>query len=251
MILTAPFGSARTRLLLLDIEGTTTPIEFVYKTLFPFASAGAEAFLNEHGADEEIRPLVEALHAQREMDARQSSGVPEWVETTGRERAVSAAAYVRWLIARDSKLTALKSLQGEIWEAGYRSGGLRGEVYADVAPAFTRWRLQGRRMAIFSSGSVLAQKLLFAHSTAGNLTEFLDGYFDTTTGPKREAESYRRIAAAVGVTPAETLFLSDAIGELDAAREAGMATALCVRPGVRAPEETTHLPIRSFDEVFP
>jgi enolase-phosphatase E1 len=248
--LTAPFDSARTRLLLLDIEGTTTPIDFVYKTLFPFASAGAEAFLNEHGADEGIRALVEALRAQREEDARQFSGVPEWVETTAPERAVSAAAYIRWLIARDSKLTALKSLQGQIWETGYRSGELRGEVYPDVAPAFTRWRLQGRRMAIFSSGSVLAQKLLFAYSTAGDLTEFLDGYFDTTAGIKREAESYRRIAQAVGVTPAETLFLSDVIGELDAAREAGMATALSLRPGVQVVGETAHLRIRSFDEVF-
>lgn len=249
--MTAPFDSASTRLLLLDIEGTTSPIDFVYKTLFPFASAGAEAFLNKRGADEEIRALVEALRAQREADARQASGVPEWVETTAPERAVSAAAYIRWLIARDSKFTPLKSLQGQIWEAGYRSGELRGEVYADVAPAFGRWRAQGRRMAIFSSGSVLAQKLLFAYSTAGDLTEFLDGYFDTTTGLKREAESYRRIAAAVGVTPAETLFLSDVSGELEAAREAGMATALCVRPGIQVPDETTHPRIHSFDQVFP
>lgn len=251
LILTAASDSARTRLLLLDIEGTTTPIDFVYGTLFPFASARAEKFLAQHSEEDGIRSLMDALRGQREADARQHSGVPPWREASARERVASAAAYVRWLIERDSKFTALKSLQGRIWEAGYRRGELRGAVYPDVAPAFARWRAQGRRIAIFSSGSILAQKLLFAHSTAGDLTAFLDSYFDTSTGPKLEVESYRRIAAAVGVSPAEVLFLSDVTGELDAARDAEMATVQSLRPGVPEQGTTTHPGILSFDEVFP
>ncbi len=113
--------------------------------------------------------------------------------------------YALWLMERDRKSTPLKSLQGKIWEAGYLSGELRGKLYPDVAPAFRRWRAQGRRMAIFSSGSVLAQKLLFAHSPAGDLASFISAYFDTTTGPKQDAESYGRIAAALGFPPAEML----------------------------------------------
>jgi enolase-phosphatase E1 len=251
LILTATSESARTRLLLLDIEGTTTPIDFVHGTLFPFASAGVEKFLAQHGEEDGIRSLMDAFRGQREADAREHSGVPPWHEATARERVASAAAYVRWLIARDSKFTALKSLQGRIWELGYRRGELRGAVYPDVAPAFARWRAQGRRMAIFSSGSILAQKLLFAHSTAGDLSAFLDAFFDTSTGPKRGVESYRRIATAVGVSPAEVLFLSDVTAELDAAREAKMATVQALRPGVLEQGTTTHAGIHSFDEVFP
>lgn len=251
LILTAPSDPARTRVILLDIEGTTTPIDFVYETLFPFASARAEEFLAQHGEEDEMRSLMDALREQREADARQNSAVPPWREADARERVASAAAYVRWLIERDSKLTALKSLQGKIWEAGYRSGELRGAVYPDVAPAFARWRAQGRRIAIFSSGSILAQKLLFAHSTAGDLTDFIDSYFDTSTGAKREAESYRRIAAAVGVSPTEVLFISDVTAELDAAREAGMATVQSLRPGVLDQGTPTHPGILTFDDVFP
>ena len=141
----------------------------------------------------------------------------------------------------------MKSLQGKVWEEGYRAGRLLGQVYADVPRAFARWRAQGRDVAIFSSGSVLAQKLIFSRSDAGDLSPWIRGYFDTTTGPKRESESYRKIAAALGLDPAAVLFLSDVAAELDAAREATMATALCVREGPAPP--ASHPVIRSFDEV--
>jgi enolase-phosphatase E1 len=149
---------------------------------------------------------------------------------------------------QDRKLTALKSLQGRIWAEGYAEGQLRGQVYDDVPPALARWTGAGRRVAIFSSGSVLAQKLIFGHSDHGDLTPLLSAYFDTTTGPKREAESYRRIAAALGAPAAAGLFVSDVVEELDAAREAGLATALAVRtpPG---PAGHGHPQVISFDEL--
>ncbi len=160
-------------------------------------------------------------------------------------------AYVHWLMDRDRKSTGLKSLQGKIWEAGYRAGELRGQVYGDVLPAFDRWKQQGRDIAIFSSGSVQAQQCLFAHSTAGDLTPFIRAYFDTTTGAKTAADSYARIAAAVDRSPSEVLFLSDVSAELDAARQAGLATALCVRSPEAVPPGGEHPVIRTFDQVLP
>jgi enolase-phosphatase E1 len=145
----------------------------------------------------------------------------------------------------------LKSLQGKVWEGGYLSGLLRGQVYADVPRAFARWRGQGRGVYIFSSGSVLAQKLLFAHTTEGDLTPYIDGYFDTTTGAKTEAASYRSIAAAIGSPAPEVLFVSDVAAELEAARDAGMQTALCVRDGRAGPEAPARPTVRTFDSVFP
>ena len=249
--LSLPFDSARTRGILLDIEGTTTPTDFVYNTLFPFASVHVEDFLRAHIEDDEIRAFVDELRQHHQRDAQGDATVSTWRDETSADRVHSAASYVRWLIQHDSKITSLKALQGKIWEAGYHNSELRGAVYPDVPPALARWRAQGRRLVIFSSGSVLAQKLLFAFSTAGDLTPFLDGFFDTTTGPKHEVASYRRIAAGLGVANSEVLFLSDVTTELDAARATGMQTALAWRPGAPMPAASSHPRIRSFDEVFP
>ncbi|HET6177702.1 MAG TPA: acireductone synthase [Candidatus Sulfotelmatobacter sp.] len=249
--MSVPFDSGRTRGILLDIEGTTTPLDFVYKTLFPFASTRVEEFLTAHIQEDEIRALVEELRQHHQRDAESEASLHIWCDETTTDRVRSAASYVRWLIARDSKITPLKALQGKIWAAGYHSGDLRGAVYRDVAPALARWRAQGRRLAIFSSGSVLAQKLLFAYSTVGDLTVFLDGFFDTTTGLKREAGSYRQIAAELSIATSEGLFLSDVTAELDAARAAGMQTALALRPGVPLPAASDHPTVRGFDELFP
>ena len=242
-------NSADIRALLLDIEGTTTPIDFVLKTLFPFASARAAGFLRRRSNDPEIKQLIAELRST--WSGAASSGAPVWIESTPEEKLASAAAYVRWLIGRDSKITPLKTLQGKIWEEGFRSGDLKGEVYPDVAPAFIRWREQGRRIAIFSSGSVLAQKLLFANSTAGDLSPSLEAYFDTTTGPKREASSYQRIAAALELAAQQLLFVSDVEAELDAARTAHLHIAHSLRPGIAPLSNPSHKEIRTFDEVFP
>ena len=230
------------RAILLDIEGTTTPIAFVHNILFPYARARVRDFLDQHAADPDVRADLALLEAEYAAESSHASGLPAW----------EPVAYVHWLMDRDRKSTGLKSLQGKIWEEGYRAGGLQGlgQVYPDVGPALARWRNEGRDVAIFSSGSVQAQRNLFASTTAGDLSPLVGGYFDTTTGPKREPESYERIAARLGHQPIEVLFLSDVSAELDAAREAGMQTGLCVRPPAPIPPASTHPVIRTFDEVF-
>jgi enolase-phosphatase E1 len=239
------FNSAGIHAILLDIEGTTTPIDFVAKQLFPFASARVEDFLRHNCGQPEIATVIEELREVSQRDHGYSAG--SWPAGSNEKAITSAAAYVRWLIAKDSKITPLKTLQEKIWEQGYRSGELKGAVYPDVAPALARWKKQGQRIAIFSSGSVLAQKLLFAHSTAGDLTSFVDAYFDTATGPKRETASYQKIAARLQLKPERFVFVSDVEAELDAARTAGMRTLLSLRPGVRVPEKTDHPAIKNFD----
>jgi enolase-phosphatase E1 len=233
------------RWLLLDIEGTTTRVEFVTDVLFPHARAGMREHLIRHGEEPEVRALVEALRAEHARDQREGAAPPPWAGTTE-----AVVGYLHFLMDRDRKSTPLKALQGRVWESGYRSGALRGEVYADVPRALERWRSQGRQVAIFSSGSVLAQSLLFGSTQAGDLRPHLAAYFDTSIGPKREAESYGRIALALGSPPDGVLFLSDVTAELDAARRAGMRTGLCVR-GEREPAPAPHAVIHTFDLVCP
>lgn len=241
----------QTRAILLDIEGTTTPVEFVYEVLFPFARLHVREFIiqNQHSA--EVRADIEALRAEHERDAESGGEPPAWRDEPDDALIGSATAYVHWLIDQDRKSTALKSLQGRIWESGYRNGLLRGQVYADVPPALARWRVQRRGVHIFSSGSVLAQKLLFAHTEHGDLTVYIDDFFDTNTGAKNVRASYETIAAATGTSAAEVLFVSDVTAELDAARDAGMRTALCLRPGRPEPEPRGHALVRTFDSLFP
>jgi len=223
------------RAILLDIEGTTTPIAFVHQVLFPYARARVHDYLEQRD--------IALLRAEYAAEPR-SPDLPAW----------NPEAYVYWLMDRDRKSTALKALQGRIWEAGYRAGELKGkgEVYPDVRPALERWHAAGKTIAIFSSGSVQAQRDLFANTTAGDLSAFLSAYFDTTTGPKREAISYRKIATALGRSPRDILFVSDVVAELDAARAAEMRTALCLRERespIPVPNPTDHPRIRSFAEL--
>jgi enolase-phosphatase E1 len=245
-----PPDAGRVRAILLDIEGTTTPVDFVTRVLFPYARERVREFLGRRGTDPAVRADVAGLRAEHDADDRAGAAPPPWPDGTPAESLDSAVAYVHWLMDRDRKSTALKALQGRIWEEGYQAGHLRGQVYPDVPRAFARWRAEGRDVAIFSSGSVLAQKLLFSRSEAGDLTPFLRAYFDTTTGAKGDAESYRKIARALGQAPEAVLFLSDLTAELDAARAAGMTTGLCVREG-GLPASTHHPVVRRFDEVLP
>ena len=174
-----------------------------------------------------------------------------WKPETGswQRRAGRRHRQLRPLVDRSrSKSGPLKALQGRIWEEGYATGALQGEVYPDVRDAFVRWTAGGRRIGIFSSGSVLAQRLLFGCSTAGDLSSFLSGYFDTAVGAKGDADSYRRIVAALSVHPSRTLFVSDVVKELDAARDAGLRTLLCVRPPAD-PAASTHDAVVSFDAI--
>ena len=224
------------RAILLDIEGTTTPIAFVHEVLFSYARDHAKDFLTSNVDADDI------THLREEHAADVGNGEHPPVEL---------AAYVEWLIARDRKSTGLKSLQGKIWRQGYLDGSLKSQVYVDVAPAFARWRARGLSINIFSSGSVLAQQLLFAHTDAGDLTKFIDQYFDTNVGKKADAASYRRIAEALSLPAEEVLFISDVVAELDAANEAGMETLLSIRPG-NPPQEGAekYRAIHSFDLLF-
>jgi enolase-phosphatase E1 len=182
------------------------------------------------------------LKLDHDQDMRQGLAPPAWSD--------APVAYVHWLMDQDRKSTALKTIQGKIWLEGYQSGELRGEVFPDVPPALARWRQDGIDVRIFSSGSVLAQRLLFSATAAGDLTPFLNGYFDTTTGPKNVPDSYTRIANAFGLEPSEIMFISDVSRELDAARLAGMRTLLCVRPGNHPQAENTHDSIVTFEAVL-
>jgi len=201
-------------------------------------------FLNGHWSDPEVRADVARLQAEHASESDQP-GPPPW-----RDDASGVVGYLHWLMDRDRKSTGLKSLQGKIWEEGYRTGDLRGEVYPDVPAAMERWSRRGVDMAIFSSGSVQAQRSLFENTTAGDLAPFIRAYFDTTTGPKSSPESYARIAAALERSPSEILFISDVAAELDAARTAGMQTALCVRNPGSAPSTGAHSVIHTFDRLF-
>jgi enolase-phosphatase E1 len=219
--------------ILLDIEGTTTPISFVYDVLFPFVRRHLDAWLP--------RADVSGLQSEYQEDVRRGQNPPPW--------SLPPKAYVEWLMDQDRKSTALKKLQGEIWLEVYQKGELHGDVFPDVPPALERWRAQGHDVRIFSSGSILAQRLLFSSTSAGDLTLFLNGYFDTTTGPKNEPGSYAAIARAFGLPSSEILFISDVTRELDAARAAGMKTLLCVRPGNHPQPANDHRAITSFEDI--
>ncbi len=200
-------------------------------------------FLEQHWNEANVRADVAGLEAEHAAESPQTSP-PPW-----RDDPVAVTAYVHWLMDQDRKSTGLKSLQGKIWEEGYRSGDLKGEVYPDVPPALERWKRQGVDVAIFSSGSVQAQRSLFGSTAEGDLTRFIRGYFDTTTGPKTAADSYRRIAEVLERPPSDVLFLSDVIAELDAALTAGMETALCVRQRGSTSPGGAHRVIQTFDQL--
>jgi enolase-phosphatase E1 len=191
------------RVLLLDIEGTVCPLAYVKDVMFPFARSRLEAWVHAHAGD----PVV-------------------------REVSTDPAAAARTLLAwsdADQKVTALKTIQGRIWKEGFSSGALVTPLYADVVPALDAWRAAGARVAIYSSGSVEAQRLLFSHCASGDVTPKLSAYFDTTTGPKRVAASYLAIARALEVEPAQMMFCSDLDEEVLAARTAGLEACLIMR----------------------
>ncbi len=195
---------------LTDIEGTTTPISFVKETLFPYARRALDGFLADHGQE----PEVSACLTETRRLAAPGEDAP--------------AALRRWM-DEDAKVTPLKTLQGLIWRQGFLDGRLRGHLWPDVAPSLRAWSRAGIGLHVYSSGSVAAQKLLFGHSDAGDLSPLFGGFFDTEVGGKREAASYGAIARGLHLSPAEILFLSDVAEELDAASTAGLATCQLVR----------------------
>ena len=238
------------RAIVLDIEGTTTPIAFVHEVLFPYARARLSGFLAAEWMSPEVAEAVRRLTAERTADKAAGEHLPPWSIVSTAACIASVAAYCGWLMDRDRKSPGLKLVQGLIWERGYQAGELRGVVYPDVAPALGRWRDAGLDIAIYSSGSELAQRRLFQSTADGDLSPLVTAFFDTAVGAKTERESYRHIAAALGHLPGEVLFVSDLTCELAAAREAGFDVRLSLRPG-NAPQADAdaYLPISSFAEI--
>jgi enolase-phosphatase E1 len=216
------------RCALLDIEGTVADIRFVYDVMFPFVREHLERYLKTQSGT----PELDAILQQLARDAGLPTDPTPW-HAQGPQPAVDMQAvsqHVLALMDGDSKSTGLKALQGRIWESGFRSGALRAEVFEDVVPALKQWRDAGIDLKIYSSGSILAQKLFFGHTTQGDLTPLFTGYFDTTTGPKRQSDSYRTIAEQCGLAPEQIVFFTDVLGELEAATAAGVQTVAVVRP---------------------
>ena len=226
------------RALVTDIEGTTSSIRFVHDVLFPYASKHLPAYVRAHEADPDVAEQLRAVAREADLDGADA------------ERCLPVL--LDW-IASDRKATPLKVLQGMVWEAGYRKGAFQGHVYPDAVQGLRRWKQRGIDLYVYSSGSVAAQKLLFAHTPAGDLTALFSGYFDTRIGAKSEPVAYRRIVQEIGLPAEQILFLSDVETELSAARIAGMTTAWSARadnpqeslPGPHA----AHPVIHSFDEV--
>ncbi len=217
--------------ILTDIEGTTSAVSFVFDVLFPYAARHLPDFVRQHAGQPEVAVQLAAV--------RQDSGEP----AADVERVLEIL--LGWL-AEDRKATPLKALQGMVWQQGYAAGQLKGHVYPDAVQALQHWHAQGYALYVYSSGSIQAQKLIFGCSEAGDLSPLFSGYFDTTSGPKREAQSYRRIGAAIGCPASQILFLSDIVEELDAARQAGLLTCGLVRDGGELPG---HPSVSNFAEI--
>jgi enolase-phosphatase E1 len=208
--------TSRPRVILLDIEGTVAPISFVHDVLFPHARAQMESYLRAHWNDAPVAAARVLLN-----------GAGDFSQAT----LAMLTTQLHQLMDADVKSTPLKQLQGLIWDQGYRAGKYRSPVFPDVAPAMKRWTQSGKTVAIYSSGSIAAQKVFFEHTTDGDLTPYISAYFDTTTGPKRSAASYVAVAGALKTPLDDILFISDIPEELEAAQTAGMRCLLAVRPG--------------------
>ena len=229
--------------ILTDIEGTTSSIAFVKDVLFPYARAALPGFVEARRHEPEIRRWLDAVALE--------IGEDHHAERSDRDEA-AVQQLLAW-IDEDRKHTALKAIQGQLWQEGYALGEYRAHVYPDAAIEMKRWKADGHRLYVYSSGSVPAQKLFFGHSDAGDLTPLFSGYFDTEIGGKREAASYRHIATDIGVAPSLVLFLSDVVEELDAAREAGLQTVLIDRrsdyPESRADRANGHPRVEGFNAI--
>lgn len=222
------------RIVLTDIEGTTSAIDFVHRVLFPYARERLPDFVRAHAADPEVRAALDAVRAET-GDANDEAAI---------------TTLLHW-IDIDRKATPLKALQGLIWQTGYAERDFSAHVYVDAYDQLRAWHSAGVPLYVYSSGSIAAQKLFFGYSVFGDLLPWFRGHFDTTSGGKREADSYRRIAATIGVPASEILFLSDVEAELDAAREAGMGTVQLCRPDTNPESHGRHDCVSSFRDIVP
>lgn len=200
-----------------DVEGTTTSISFVHNTLFPYAKERLKQFITENLSNEIVRDCLYKTKETAMVEDQRYINDQESIELL-----------LKW-ITEDRKHPALKTLQGLIWDVGYRSGEIKGHAYPDVKPALEEWKNEDILLGVYSSGSVQAQHLIFEFNIAGNLKNYFSAFFDTKIGHKREIHSYEAIASELKIPSNQILFLSDIKEELDAARAAGMKTIQLVR----------------------
>ena len=225
------------KVLLLDIEGTTTPISFVTKRLFPYAQSNLSNYFMNNYKSKEVKNALNSLQEQCNADIvaklcfKKDFAYIDLIKNDQKSVLDSAIEYVLWLMSNDRKVTSLKQLQGNIWKSAYKNGDIKGEVFPDVKPAIEKAKKAGKCVCIYSSGSVAAQKLLFKHSVLGNMLSLIDSHFDTTIGDKKVCSSYSKIAEKLKVKSNDILFLTDIASEADAALSAGCNVFVVCRPG--------------------
>ena len=232
------------RCILLDIEGTTSSISFVYDVMFPYIREHLSAFLEKNWEAASVQDCLPLLANDLSF-----AGVSSWLTDDLVENQRKVAESVISLMDDDVKATGLKKLQGAIWKNGFESGQIVAHVYEDVLPAIERWKLEQIQIRIYSSGSVEAQRLFFGNCVAGNMLDHFSGMYDTTIGSKKDAASYTAIARDAQFLPEEILFVSDVVAELDAAESAGLQTLLSIRPGNPQQPENRHVPVGDFAEI--
>ncbi len=225
--------NSNTRGILLDIEGTTSSISFVYDIMFPYVRENLRDYLQSSWDSSELQNVLPQLASDAAAHQECPSPiVADWLgdHDTAKKIDTIADAVIR-LMDADIKATGLKQIQGQIWKNGFESGQLIAHLFDDVAPALKQWHADGLDVRIYSSGSIASQKLFFGHTIAGNLLPFLNGHYDTTTGAKQELISYQKIADEFSIPAQQIVFLSDVPEELQAAKQIGMQTVLSIRPG--------------------
>ena len=236
--------------LLLDIEGTTCPVSFVSDVLFPFAKQELSHYIKQHwDKSPHDKPIQAAKKEWLDDQSPESMQLKQQVMQGGTEEVDGLIQHLKHLISVDRKSTALKDLQGKIWEHGYKNGELKSQLFPETAECLREWREQGLTLSVYSSGSIQAQKLLYRHSPAGDLEKFFSHWFDTHTGPKKSAESYKTIAEEIHSSPNKIWFVSDNGAECDAARSAGMHTLFSLREGNPDRDPRDHTVIQSLREV--
>ena len=236
---------------LLDIEGTTCPVNFVTETLFPYAKRNLQIFLQENAHVDEIRKLIHEAWDEWEQDRHPESDAMRSASIGERDdnNHESITQYLSLLIEIDRKSTALKDLQGKIWKEGYERGEIKTALFPETVSTLRRWQQQGKKLAVYSSGSVSAQKLLYQYTPKGDIRSWFCGWFDTHTGHKKEEVSYRLIAEKLGVPCTDILFISDNQAECDAAEAAGCRTLYSLRPGNPEQDPGSHPTITSLSDV--
>lgn len=236
--------------LLLDIEGTTCPFNFIVDVLFPYAEQNLEPFIDSHSQEDSITKIL--TKANEEWTKDKHPGSMSLLARCYKQSLTSKESttkYLQYLMSIDQKSTALKDLQGKIWRQGYNNGTLKSTLFEEAHECIHRWKQKRLILAVYSSGSVEAQKLLYQHTQTGNLVGLFSHWFDTHTGPKKSQESYELIAKKMGTDAKNVIFISDNAEECDAAKIAGMHTLFSLRANNPDQDPKQHCLISDLNEV--